>query len=326
MGFLAGRTTAALPSSPRESRIPGMDRRMTLLLALLGATCAGLSASLIHAQMPRRLKGCLPYPTLADEIKEMEAETAPRRPKVHVVSVSFIGADGLPESAKARVTSRAEEALFEVDSDWPVYIAEDVKQAMQDYGYFKAAVRPQPLTLRSNPSGEQASVTFYVTEGPQYRLGQIQFAHASVFPIEELRKLVPLRNEGLFDLSKIREGIDTLTKLYNAHGYINFVSTPDVHIDDARQAISVVMQLEEGHQFRVGSVQILGLIYDQSPTHVLKLEIKPGMVFSNKLVEDFYKQNKAILPADASSREDTTITQEARTHTVAIRFDFRGCP
>ena len=73
-------------------------------------------------------------------------------------------------------------------------------------------------------------------------------------------------------------------------------------------------------------MQILGLIYDQSPTHVLKLEIGPGMVFSNKLVEDFYKQNKAILPADASPREDTTITQEARTHTVAIQFDFRGCP
>ena len=302
-----------------------MDRRVTLSLALLGAGCAVLSASLIHAQMPRRLKGCLPYPTLADEIEETQAETVVPRRKVHVGSVSLIGADGLPESAKARVTRRAEEALFEVDSDWPLYVAEDVKQAMQDYGYFKAAVRPQPHTLRSNPSGEQAWVTFYVTEGPQYRLGRIQFERAHLFPVADLRRQIQLRDGDVFDLSKIREGIDTLTKLYDAHGYINFVATPDVHIDDARQAISVVMQLDEGHEFTVGSVQIVGLGQEVSD-HALKREIKPGMIFSNKLVEDFYKQNKTILPGDASPRKDTTITQDARTHTVALQFDFRGCP
>jgi Surface antigen variable number repeat len=303
-----------------------MDRRVTLSLALLGANCAMLSASLIHAQLPRRLKGCLPYPTLADEIKEMQAEMAVPHPKVRVVGVSFVGADSLPETAKARVTHRAEEIPFETDSDWPLYVAEDVKRAMQDYGYFKAAVRPQPHTLRSNPAGEQAWVTFYVTEGPQYRLGQIQFAHASVFPVIELRQKIALHDGDVFDLSKIRAGIDALTGLHDARGYINFVATPDINIDEAHKSISVVMQLDEGHQFRVGSVQILGLIYDQSPTHVLKLDIKPGMIFGNKLVEDFYRQNKTILPADASLRNDTTITQDARTHTVAIKFDFQSCP
>jgi outer membrane protein assembly factor BamA len=302
-----------------------MDRRVTLSLALLGATCSMVFPSAIHAQLPRRLKNCLPYPTLADEIKEMEAETAPRPPKVRVVGVSFVGADGLPESAKARVTHRAEEITFDTGSDWPLYVAEDVKQAMQDYGYFRATVRPQPHTLRSSPSGEQASVRFYVTEGPQYRLGQIQFQHARLFPVAALRKQISLQDEDIFDLSKIRLGIDTLTKLYDAHGYINFVASPDVNVDDAHERISVLMQLQEGRQFRVGSVQILGLIYYQSPTHVLKLDIKPGMIFSRKLVEDFYEQNKAILPADASWK-DVTITQDARTHTVAIKFDFRGCP
>jgi outer membrane translocation and assembly module TamA len=301
-----------------------MDRRVTLSWALLGATCALLPASLIFAQLPRRLKNCLPYPTLADEIKEMQAETAAHQPKVHVVKVGFVGADGLPESAKARVTDRAEKATFDTNSDWPLYVAEDAKQAMQDYGYFNAEVRPQPTTLRSTPSGEQASVTLYITEGPQYRLGQIQFARATVFPTADLRKQIPLQDRGIFDVSKIRKGIDKLTKLYDASGYINFVATPDIRVDNAHQRISVLMQLDEGRPFRVGSVKILGLD-QQISDHTLKLEIKPGMVFSRKLIEDFYKQNKAILPADASPREDTTVTQDARTHTVAIQFDFRAC-
>lgn len=284
-----------------------------------------LSASLIHAQLPRRLKGCLPYPTLADEIKEMQAEIAAPRPKVRVVEVSFVGAYGLPEIAKARVTHHAEEFTFDAKSDWPLYVAEDVTQAMRNYGYFNAAVRPESHTLRSNPSGAQASLTLYVTEGPQYRLGQIQFAHASVFPISELRRQIPLQDGDIFDLSKMRAGIDALSKLYGTRGYINFVATPDVQIDDTHKRISLVMQLDEGRQFRVGSVQILGL--DQEVRdHALKLEMKPGMVFSTELLKDFYRQNKSILPVDASPREDITVTQDARTRTVAIKFDFRGCP
>lgn len=294
-------------------------------MPLLGATITMLSASLMSAQIPRRLNGCSPYPTRAEEIKEMQAETAVARPKVQVVKVSFVGAGGLPESAKEQVTHRAEEIPFDADSEWPVYVAEDAKRAMQNYGYFQAMVRPNPHTLTSNPSGRQASVTLYVTEGPQYRLGKVQFDHASVFSLSELRKQMPLRDGAIFDLSKLRAGVDGLTKLYDAQGYINFVATPDIHIEEPHHVISLVMQLEEGFQYRVGSVQILGL--DQEvPDHPLKLEIKPGMVFSHKLVDDFYKQNEAILPPDASPGEDTTIAQDVRTHTVAIKFDFRGCP
>lgn len=302
-----------------------MDRRVKLSRALLGAICTTFSASLMSAQIPRRLKGCSPYPTLADEIKEMQAEMAVPRPKIHVVSVVFVGADSLPESAKERVTHRAEDIPFDAGSDWPLYVAEDARLAMQDHGYFRATVRPQSHIVSSGPAGEEASVTLSITEGPKYRLGRIQFVDARVFPTAELRKQVPLRDGAIFDLSKLRAGIDALTKLYDAHGYINSVASPDVQIDDAHRRISVALEMDEGHQFRVGSVQILGLD-QQVSNHPIKLEIKPGVLFSNQLIDEFYKQNKAILPADASAREDTTISQDARTHTVAIKLDFRGCP
>lgn len=302
-----------------------MEWRAALRLALLGTTCAMLSASLIHAQLPRRLKNCMPYPPLADEIEEMQVETAVRRPKIHVVKVSFVGANGLPETAKDEVTRRMEKTRFDATAEWLRAFAEIAEQAMQDNGYFKAVVRPQVGVVSSGSMGEQVWVTFHVTEGPQYHLEQIQFANAHVFPVTELRNQVSLRDGDIFDVSKIRLGIDTLTKQYDARGYINFVATPDVHVDDAHRRISVVMRLDEGRRFKVGSVQILGLNQDIL-NHGLELEMKPGMIFSRKLVEDFYKLNKAILPANASPRENTTVTQDARTHTVAIKFDFRACP
>jgi hypothetical protein len=49
-----------------------MHWRLTQRLALLGALCATLSPTVILAQLPPRLKKCLPFPTLADEINDMQ--------------------------------------------------------------------------------------------------------------------------------------------------------------------------------------------------------------------------------------------------------------
>ena len=146
-----------------------------------------------------------------------------------------------------------------------------------------------------------------------------------LFSPAELTKHFPLQDGDIFDLSKRRSGIGALTELYGEHGYINFVATPDVQIDEAQRRISVVLRADEGYQFRVGSLRIIGL--DQQVTnHALKLEINPGMIFTPQLVKDFYDQNRSLLPADASLKEDTTIVQNARNRTVDITFDLRSCP
>ena len=42
-------------------------------------------------QLPKKLEKCLPYPTLAQEIREMqpEPEPEPARARVHVIRVEF---------------------------------------------------------------------------------------------------------------------------------------------------------------------------------------------------------------------------------------------
>lgn len=300
-----------------------MYRGLTFSLALLGATCAILSAPAIHAQHPPELTPCLSRPAVANGIRGTQAEAAEPREKVYVIKVTYEGGNGLPESAKARLTRRVEQPTFDDTDGWPLYVSEVVKDAMQDHGYFKATVRPQVGVISSGPMGEQVWVTFHIIQGFQYRLAQVRFTQATVFPVAELRKQVPLRDGDIFDISKIRMGIDALTKLYGAHGYINFVAMPDIRTDNTNRSISVLMQLDVGRQFRVGSVRILGL---NRPVSDLKLQIKPGTIFHRSLIVEFYKQNESLLPADASPQEDTTIKQNPYTYTAAILFDFRACP
>jgi outer membrane protein assembly factor BamA len=51
------------------------------------------------------------------------------------------------------------------------------------------------------------------------------------FPPEQLRKMVPLRDGGIFDVSKLREGFDALKKLYDSSGWMDFTPAPNFDIE-----------------------------------------------------------------------------------------------
>jgi outer membrane protein assembly factor BamA len=155
-------------------------------------------------------------------------------------------------------------------------------------------------------------------------LTEIHFANAHVFPTSELRKHFPLQEGDVFDIARIREGIETLTRLYGARGYINFTASPDLRFDGEKKRISLAIDLNEDRQFRVASVNVFGLDRQfWGPT--LRTKLVPGQVFNPELVEDVFTENKAVLPAVASSRDYTQITQDAKKTAVVIQFDFTRC-
>ncbi len=85
----------------------------------------------------------------------------------------------------------------------------------------------------------------------------------------------------------------------------------------------MTLDIEEGEQFTVGSVEVMGLNPDNADTLVIKL--KPGDIFGQNLIEEFYKDNQSVIPGDASLWKNTEINQDPKNRTAAIVFDFRGC-
>lgn len=267
------------------------------------------------------------HATLSDEVKLRQDDTeegaAPR--KVRVEHVTIDGAPDLEESIRARIHDRLPENGFESDSDWIDAIEENAEEVLRDNGYFGAKVSAQARVLSSDSAEEQVSVYCQVAEGRQYRLGDIRFTGVHVFPPSELRSRVPLSDGDLFDLGKLRKGFEAWTRLYGTLGYINFTASPDIKISDDRQLISVVVKVEEDKQFTVGSVEVLGLD-QQISSHGLKMKLKRGEVFNSKFVEDFFNDNKPLLPTDVSPWQNVEIKQDPEDDTVAIVFDLRPCP
>ena len=110
----------------------------------------------------------------------------------------------------------------------------------------------------------------------------------------KLRKLIPLSEGDLFKASeKIRESLDNLSKLYGSQGYYDFTATPLTQADDANQRISLVMELDEQRQYRIGNVKVISL--DPKIQPILDSEFKPGDILNSQAVEEFFQENKLCL-------------------------------
>jgi outer membrane protein assembly factor BamA len=62
--------------------------------------------------------------------------------------------------------------------------------------------------------------------------------------------MLKLTSGDIFSPAKIQQGFDQIHRAYLERRYPNFTMIPDINIDDSRQVISVVVECDEGKQFR----------------------------------------------------------------------------
>src|SRR3989304_3730354 len=150
---------------------------------------------------------------------------------------------------------------------------EFVRGAYQDRGYFKVLVNDPKLETRTtgggpfripwlypNRPGRAVDITIPLVEGEKYVLGQMTFSNPTLFRDQQaaLRSLFAMTEGEIFDVSKIRKGLEELRKLYGEFGFINFVASPETEIDDQARRINMSFDLEEGKQFTIRRIEFAG--------------------------------------------------------------------
>src|SRR5271169_3644172 len=162
--------------------------------------------STAFGQLPKRVEKCLPYPTLAQEIREMRpADPAPPRVSVRVIHVEFDSKDDIPPDVREEISAELRSHVFERDADAAYLddlaneIAEvSVRETLQDRGYFTVTTAAKLVAIQG--AGRDINVTVIISAktGPQYQAGDIRIESADGdFPLrmssEVLRSLIPLQ-------------------------------------------------------------------------------------------------------------------------------------
>jgi len=86
----------------------------------------------------------------------------------------------------------------------------------------------------------------------------------------------------------------------------------------------MVLKIDQQAQYRVGSIEFLG-VNTVTREKLMESLPRPGGIFDETRLDEFFKVSRAILPSDAS-KDDVSINRDFKARTVAILFDFRTCP
>src|SRR5258708_15576375 len=149
------------------------------------------------------------------------------------ISKLVIESNSLPAADRERVIR-----LFQQKTYFQGEIGERIRRALRDVGYFKVVVDEPKFAFPTEGRGI-ANVTVKVKPGAQYRLGEIRFRRATVFPAAQLRDVFSQRNGDLFNPTKFSKGLDDLRKLYGTRGYVNMVANPVPSTDESRRIIDL---------------------------------------------------------------------------------------
>jgi len=337
-----------LNPATHEPRICRMRRAKALRFVILTVACTLLYIPPTRAQLPQGLERCLPYPTYAQEVREMNEEVArkmgikepsPRieelSPTIIIDEVKFDGPIHLSDSARGQLISELKQHQFDADSDWLDEVQEvTIRGAWMDEGYFQVTSTAKDEPIRIDSTGQHVLLMVHVDEGLQYRLGDLSFRSSDpdeplAFPPDQLQERIALREGDLFNVSKVRESLQLLADFYDSNGYIDFTSEPRTDVDRVHRRISLTWVLDQGKQYRVGKIEVLAS--DPRLENLVRSKFKQGDIYNARFFQDFIDANASVLPPDISP-SDIELHRDVRSGIVDLRFDIfgsnvlQGCP
>jgi len=191
-----------------------------------------------------------------------QAQVSHPNPLIHTLTLSHVHA--LSPSEQDRlirdVLHQVEPAVHGKKSEFFDEIAERLRFEFQRIGYFKVLVT-DPVVKSIGKDGEReiVDVDIRIVEGEQYRLKHIRFVNNTVSSTAVLRAAFAISDGDIFDRAKIGAGLEGLRQTYAQQGYVNFSAVPETDIDEAAHAISLSIDVDEGHVFRWGTLSVQGV-------------------------------------------------------------------
>jgi outer membrane protein assembly factor BamA len=288
---------------------------MRTLIALIAVlTTAFIQEGSLRAQQ-------IPINTRPSSDCSTSTADEPTGPEISIEEVTFSGPllmplsdqEAIADEVKLKTHGTSLENVMEEGLERAIY-------GWQDHGYFKAELTDKAKTLTSDPVNLRIALDINVNEGVQYRLRSIKFQHnKAITSTEILRGAFPIADGDIFSREKIGQGLEILRKTYGELGYLNFTASQGTKIDDANQLISLVIDFDEGKQFRVGKIKVLGLDESAQEDFLKTFPIRPGQILSSKVWEE-----SLLKYPDCPCREQQRLDNQ--TGFVTLTLDFRPCP
>jgi outer membrane protein insertion porin family len=153
---------------------------------------------------------------------------------------------------------------------------------LQNKGYLDAKVE---TVLKPAPGRkDRIVINIKVEKGKIYKLGNITTSGNILFTQEALLKASKSKSGEVYSPEGIRLAAKAMYDLYGSKGYIDAAVVPEPKLRENERIYDVDFKVEEGKQFRVGMIEIIGNTVTEPRVILHENLLVPGAVFDSNLL------------------------------------------
>lgn len=160
------------------------------------------------------------------------------------------------------------------------------KKLYEEEGYLDAVIQERAVDLGNN----EVELVYEIDERNRIRIKQVRFEGNQAFSGRRLRGAVATKRKwllsrftgsGILKKDVLEIDRERIASLYYEHGYIT-VRVDEPQIERRGDALYVTFKIDEGEQYRIGSMSIEGAeeVITDPEVVIEKLDLQPGRVFS----------------------------------------------
>jgi outer membrane protein insertion porin family len=244
----------------------------------------------------------------------------------YVAALEFEGNDNVDKADLEAVVGIRPRTVFDPQKAW-----EGIREARKVYageGYPDADIQYQIV-----PDADgNATVRYVIDEGEEVLVDEIHFEGVNAFSEGRLRRVMATRRSwilswftgaGILKDEELKTDVERLTAFYYDNGYIQ-VRVDDIDVAREGDDLILTVRIEEGEQYRIGSIRFEGEVLDDQEKLVEASGLESGEIFKpSRLRESIFNVTEAygdLGRAFAEAVPMTDVNDEALTVDIAFKM------
>jgi outer membrane protein insertion porin family len=205
--------------------------------------------------------------------------------KVKVKKISFIGNEKLKDSYLKDQMFTQEAGFFSGMSSSGSYKQEAFERDLQilklkywNQGYLQVKIDRPVVTV--TPDKKSIYITYYIQEGDQYSVGEIDFAGDLLFDKSELMSTVKIKDAKIFSVETMQKDILDLQAKYGDLGYAFANVIPRYGFDEKEKKVNLVFEFEKGNKVYFGPINVVNNTKTRDKVVRRELKIREGELYN----------------------------------------------
>jgi outer membrane protein assembly factor BamA len=251
----------------------------------IGNTNEAIKKALQNLLAERKLPGQVEYnPTEHEHLFRVEGVP------MKICTLHFPGAQSVPEeklieavrSAVDPEYSRQAAKTFPKYSLYPIY---------RELGHLRATFGAPVAKPETKAGCEGVDLTIPVNEGVRYSWARAEWTGNQVLSTKELDDALGMKAGEVANGKKFDAGLKEVQKAYGKSGHIQTLMKPTPDFDDAATNVTFKIAVNEGPQYRMGTVEFKGFSAEDAAILGKKWALKSGEVYDQTYVNQFFKSD-----------------------------------